>query len=313
MTCRDTISVSERSSVTVHVDRNALPNGTWALLRNLTPRRREIIRPVLENPSTYVLLGLRGVSRKLKSDPATVLRTVQAMGFKRYRDFQQYLHEYTIAFSTSLEALEKGSERAKGTEGLIQASIKRDMDNLKQLQNTLDPGRVIAVAQKVYEARRILLIGGDMVTALVTYLDYNLAMLGLNVVRAVLPGEINHRVRTIGKQDVVIGISFGRGLRQTVEGLKEARENGAYCVAVSDTFISPVAKHADQFFLTPTEKLSFADSYVACMALFNVLLIACANVERRSTMALLKKVAQEQRSGYRWYYEEPHTPAPNNH
>lgn len=234
------------------------------------------------------------------------------MGFKRYRDFQQYLHEYTIAFSTSLEALEKGSERAKGTEGLIQASIKRDMDNLKQLQNTLDPSRVIAVAHKLYEARRILIIGGDMVTALVTYLDYNLAMLGLNVVRAIQPGEINHRVRTMTKHDVAIGISFGRGLRQTVEGLKEARANGAYCVAVSDTFISPIAKYADQFFLTPTERLSFADSYVACMALMNIFLIACANVERRSTMTLLKKVAQEQRTGYRWYYEEPHGPAQNS-
>lgn len=279
-------------------------------MRHLTPRRREIIRPVLEDPNTYVLLSLRGVSRKLDSDPATVLRTVQAMGFKRYRDFQQYLHEYTIAFSTSLDALERGSERANGLENLIQASIKRDLDNLKQLRATLDPSRVVEVARRIYHARRVIVIGGDMATSLATYLEYNLAMLGLNVIRAILPGEINHRVRSIGKQDVVIGISFGRGLRQTVEGLKEARENGAYCIAGSDTFLSPTAKYADQFFLIPTEKLSFADSYVAAMAFLNVILIACANVERRQTLAVLKKIAQEQRTGYRWFYEGPHAPKP---
>lgn len=290
------------------MDRAAFPNGSWNLMRHLTARRREIIRPVLENPNPYVLLSLRGVSRKLNSDAATVLRTVQAMGFKRYRDFQQYLHEYSIAFSTSLEAMERGSERATGLESLIQASIKRDMDNLKQLRNTLDPARVIEVARKIYRARRVLVVGGDMATALATYLEYNLAMLGLNVIRAVLPGEINHRVRTIGKHDVVLGVSFGRGLRQTVEGLKQARENGAYCVAASDTFLSPMAKYSDQFFLVPTEKLSFADSYVAAMAFLNVILIACANVERRQTLTLLKKVAQEQRTGYRWFYEEPHSP-----
>jgi DNA-binding MurR/RpiR family transcriptional regulator len=285
-------------------DETTHPNGFGALLQNLTPRRREIIRPVLEEPRPYVLLSLRGVSRKLKIDPATVLRTVQAMGFPRYRDFQQYLHERSIAFSTSLDALEQGPEHEKGVEGLVQTSIKRDLDNLKQLRNTLDPSRVTAVARKLYQSRRILILAGDMATSIALYLDYNLAMLGLNVVRAVSVGEITHRVRHIKRHDAVFAVSFGRGLRQTVDGLKQAHENGAYCVAVSDTFISPLARYADEFFLTPTDRVSFADSYVAAMAFLNVLLVACANVERRRTVTLLKKAAQEQKTGYRWYSEE---------
>ena len=106
-----------------------------------------------------------------------------------------------------------------------------------------------------------------MARSLALYLDYNLAMLGLDTVAALSPGEIVHRARHVSNKDVVFAISYGRGLRQTVEGLKQASENGAFCVAMSDTFLSPLTRLADQFFLTSAEHVSFADSYVAGMSL----------------------------------------------
>ncbi len=285
-------------------ERAPAPSGIAGMMERLTPRRREIIRPVLGEPRTYVLLSLRGVARKLNSDPSTLLRTVQAMGFKQYRDFQRYLHERTIAFSTSLDAMQEASKLKDGVAGLIERSIERDLDNLKQLRHSLDPSRVIALAKQLYEARRILIIGGDMSSSLVQFLDYNLAMLGIDSTAAISAGQIIHRARLARKQDLVIAISFGRGLQQTVEGLKKANENGALCVGISDSFVSPLARFAEYFFVTSSERLSFADSYVAAMAFINALMVACANVQRRRSVAQLKEVAQEQKSGYRWYTED---------
>jgi DNA-binding MurR/RpiR family transcriptional regulator len=273
------------------------------LTQRLNARRRELIRPVLEEPRPYVLLSLRGMARKLDSDPATLLRTVQAMGFKRYHDFQQYLHDRSIAFSTSLDAW-LGHESAAGTAGLIGASIDRDIQNLQQLRSGLDAERLITLARRFYHARRILILAGDVVSCVAQYLQYNLAMLGLNAMGVYMPGEIVHRVRHLTSEDVALAITYGRGLRQTVEGLKQAQKNGAFCVGISDNFISPLQGFSDLFFVTSTDRVSFADSYVGGMAFCNALLVACANVERRRTVALLKKVAAEQREGYRWYPEQ---------
>ena len=273
------------------------------LSQHLNGRRRELIRPVLEEPRRYVLLSLRGMARKLGCDAATLLRTIQAMGFKRYHEFQKYLHERSIAFSTSLDIwLEH--EPATGTPGLIRSSVERDIQNLQQLRSGLDPDRLIAVSKRLYEARRIIIIAGDVVSCVARFLNYNLSMLGLNSIGAYMSGEIVHQVRHLGKQDVAIAITFGRGLRQTVEGLKDAHGNGAFCVAVSDSYISPLLKFSDQFFVTATDRVSFADSYVAAMAFCNALLVACANVEKRRTIAILKKAEAEQRNGYRWYAEQ---------
>lgn len=285
-------------------DRIPAASEIAAMLGRLNPRRREIIRPVLDEPRSYVLLSLRGVSRRLNSDPSTLLRTVQAMGFKQYRDFQRYLQERTIAYSTSLDGMEVASTRKQGVAGLIARSLERDLYNLKQLRHSLDSSRVIALAKHLYRARRILIIGGDMTCSLGLFLDYNFAMLGLNSEAAFGAGQIIHRVRHARKQDVVIAISFGRGLHQTVMGLKTAHDGGAFCVGLSDSYVSPLTRHSDQFFVTSSERVSFADSYVAAMAFLNVLLVACANVQRRRTLSVLKEVAHEQQTGYRWYTEE---------
>jgi DNA-binding MurR/RpiR family transcriptional regulator len=84
--------------------------------------------------------------------------------------------------------------------------------------------------------------------------------------------------------------------------LQRARANGAYCVGITDTFISPVARFADESFLTPVEA-HLSNSYVAPMSFLNVLLTVCAHYRRARTLRILKKVDQEQRHGFRWYSE----------
>jgi hypothetical protein len=37
------------------------------------------------------------------------------------------------------------------------------------------------------------------------------------------------------------------------------------------------------------------------MALFNVIVVACANHRRSRTLTLLKQLEEEQRHGFRWY------------
>ena len=117
---------------------------------------------------------------------------------------------------------------------------------------------------------------------------------------AITPGKTVHAVRSIGKKDLVIAISFRRGLRQSVEGLQRARANGAFCVGITDTFVSPIARFSNVCFLTRVEA-PFSNSYVAPISFINILFTLCAHHRRARTLSILKKVDQEQRHGYRWY------------
>jgi DNA-binding MurR/RpiR family transcriptional regulator len=266
---------------------------------SLSGRRRDLVRPVLERPAENVLLSLRGLARKLQSDPATLLRAIRAIGFGSYADFRAYLHELSLTHATSLDVVRRAT-RLHGPARLSE-TLTRDFKNLQTLQHGIDAKRVTAVANRMHGARRILVLGGDLVESLVSYLEYNLIALGFPAVPATSPGKIVHSVRDVGRKDVVIAISFRRGLRQTVEGLMQARANGAYCVAITNTLASPLVRIASEFFLAPIEVVPLAVSYTAPMACINVLLAACFYRRRARSIALLKKAAQEERTGFRWY------------
>ena len=274
------------------------------LLKRLSPRRQEVVRAVLENPRDYVLLSTRKLARKLGSDAMTTLRIIRDMGFHNYPEFQRYLHELSLIHSTPLESMKADEARDAKMPSYIRKSLARDFKNLQALRHTLDFKRVEGVAKRLHRAQRILLLGGDLATNLAKFLQYNMTLLGLPVLTPVTPGEVAHTVRSVCRKDVVIAISFRRGLRQTVEGMREAASKGAYCVGITDTFVSPIARYANEFFLASVESSSYGVSYVAPMALLNMLLVACANYRRTRALRFLKEADMEQRTGFRWYQEE---------
>src|SRR5215475_10020974 len=253
-------------------------NGERAARRNpdlgqtfplLTRKRQELFRSVFENPRGFVLLSVRELASRLKVDAATAVRIILKMGFGSYREFQHYLHELSVSQATSLDMMQTSKTKGSSLSAHIQEAVDSDVQNLQRFRNVLDSERVASVAKRLHHANRIILLGGDLAANLVGYLHYHLILLGLPAVAATSSGEATHLTRGAGKGDVIIALSFRRGLRQTVEGVQQARTNGAY--------------------------------YAAPMCLLNGLITACGYFNRKKTLTLLRKAAEEQRHGFRWY------------
>jgi RpiR family carbohydrate utilization transcriptional regulator len=266
----------------------------------LSAKRQEIIRPILEHPRDYVLLSVRAMAKRLKTDPATVVRIVRGLGFASYRDFQRHLHDLSIAFATSLDTMQSAG-RVTSMPAYVREALEQDLKNLHGLKNSLDAPRLVSLAKHVYDARRIVLLAGDLAAFLADYLEYQITLLGLPVFTATSAGRIAHLVRTVNQRDLVLAISFRRGLRQTVEGVHLAKARNAYCVGITDTYVSPLARECDEVFLASVESTSFGASYAAPVALVNAILAACGQYRRPQTLAILKEIAEEQRKGFRWY------------
>jgi RpiR family carbohydrate utilization transcriptional regulator len=274
---------------------------SFEILKRVSRNRQELLRPVLENPSDYVLLSVRGLAERLGKNPGTTLRIVQRMGFTTYRDFQRFLQNLSVAHATPLQLMQSGNRPGSGTRSHVLQSFDQDLKNLQTIRNSVDVEGLTKVVHHVYAARKIVVMGGDQVTGLVHFLQYNLLMIRLFAIACTRAGEILHAARGVDRNDVVIAISFGRGLRQTVEGLKLARSRQAFCVGITDTFVSPIARWSDQSFIASVESPSYGGSYVAPIALLNALIVGCANYRRSRTISILKQAEQEQRTGFRWY------------
>ena len=269
-------------------------------IEHLSIKRQEIIRPILEQPRDYVLLSVRALAKRLQTDPATIVRIVQGLGFESYKHFQRHLHELALAFATSLDTMQH-LEHTANSNAPARHSLFQDHKNLQALKNSVDPARFTALAKRVYAAHRITIIAGDLAAYMAEYLGYQLNLLGLPVFVATTPGAITHTVRALTKQDFVLAISFRRGLKYTVEGTQQARLSGAYCVGISDTYLSPLARTCHEVFLASTDSVFFGASYAAPIALANAMMTAVGEFRRSRTLEIVRQLADEQRKGSRWY------------
>jgi RpiR family transcriptional regulator, carbohydrate utilization regulator len=269
-------------------------------IENLTVKRQEIVRPILERPRDYVLLSVRAMAQSLKTDPATIVRIVRGLGFNSYREFQHHLHELSIAFATPVDTMQSAS-RDSSMPSVVGLSLAQGFKNLHALKNSLDAKRLARMAKRFYRARRIAVFAGDGAAILAEYLEYQLNILGLPIIAVTTAGGISHLARVASKRDVVVAISFRRGLRQTVEGAQQARAHGAHCVGISDTYLSPLARTCNEIFLAPVEAASFGVSFTAPISLLDAIIATCGQYRRPLTLAVAKEIAEEQRKGFRWY------------
>jgi DNA-binding MurR/RpiR family transcriptional regulator len=286
----------------VNAQKNLTSKLGWNERIGLLPaKRRELLRPVVSEPRSFLFLSIRALAEKLGTDTATLLRAVRGMGFSGYPEFRVYLHELAIAHATSLDSMLASTAHDSNIPAHVRDSLDQDQKNLVTFRHSLDTKRLAQLAKRVWSARRIILLGGDLASCLVFYLEHHFTMLGLPVFVATTPGRVTYLMRSTSRRDIVIAMSFHRGLRQTVEGMQQAKARGAYCVGITDTFISPLARFADESFHVSVETHHFGDSYATAMALLNVLLVACANYRRPRTLRLVRQASEEQRAGFRWY------------
>ncbi len=269
-------------------------------IEKLTVKRQEIIRPILEHPREYVLLSVRAMAQQLKTDPATIVRIVQGLGFSSYREFQHHLHELSIAFATPVDAMQSSSSDSS-MPAVVHQSLAQGVKNLHALKNSLDAKRLARVAKRFYNARRIVIFAADGAAMLAEYLEYQLSILGLPIIAVPSAGGMTHTARVVNKRDVVVAISFRRGLRQTVEGAQQARAHGAYCIGIADTYLSPLARACNEVFLASVDAASFGVSFTAPISLLDAIIATCGQYRRPLTLAVAKEIAEEQRKGFRWY------------
>ncbi len=287
-------------------ERQALPSSLEGRFNkaasNLNPSRQQLLREILDNPQDAYFLSSRELARRYDVDPATIVRTIQVLGYQRYADFLADLRSHFVSRITPYRLMAAATNERRGLADHINHSLDMELRNLQTLRSSLDAQQVIDVAKRIHRARRIMVIGVDFAAPLSHLLAYGLVTLGHD---AEAPegstGNLQQKVNLLGPKDLLIGISFGRCLQDTVDSITRAHERNVPTFGITDSETSPVARFSDSFWIASIANPSFHGSYVAPVAAINVLLLVCAHIHPRRALAVLRHKEREFRSGNRWY------------
>lgn len=270
----------------------------------LSPRRQELLRSILDNPDETYYLSSRELARRYNVDAATIVRTIQALGYDRFAEFTADLRQHFMMRMTPYTIMRAAAREKRSVADHIRHSLDRDLENLDRLRHSLDTEQVENLAKRIHRSQRIVVVGVDFAASLAWCLAYGLTALGFDAEAPIgSTGNLQYRVRLLTKHDVLIAISFGRCLRETVEVVRRAREQGVPTFGITDHSTTPLAQYCDAYLLAPITSPSFTGSYVAPMGLINAIFVACAHIKPKRSLAALRPTEQEYRSGSRWYHE----------
>ena len=270
----------------------------------LNPRRWQLVRAILDSADETCFLSSRELAKRYRVDATTILRATQVLGYQSYADFAADLRQHFVARITPYTVLRAATREKRSVADHIDHALEKALDNINTLKSDLDRQRIIELARLIKRSRRVLVVGLDFAASLAFYLAYGLSALGFDAEAPTgSTGSVQHKVKVLSPKDVLVAISFGQCLRDTVEALQRARKQGVPTFGITDSDTTPIARYCDAYVVASVVSPSFLNSYVAPTAVINAIHVACAHIDPKRALTRLRPTDREYAAGPRWYRE----------
>src|SRR5256714_3945357 len=270
----------------------------------LTARRQRLRRHIIDSADETSFLSSREMAKRYNIDATTILRTTQVLGYETFADFAADLRQHFVTRITPYTVLKAATREKRSLEDHIDQSLDKSIQNLNILKSDLDRKLVVQVAKQIKRSRRVLVVGLDFASSLSYYLAYGLLALGFDAEAPIgSSGNLQYKVEVLSSRDLLVAISFGQCLRDTVESVLQAKKQGVPTFGITDSSTSPIARFCDAYLITPVVSPSFLNSYVAPMAAISAIHVACAHIDPKRSLNRLRPTDREYAAGHRWYRE----------
>ena len=250
----------------------------------LTPRMRDAARYAMDHPNDVALNPVATVALMAKIAPAAFIRLAKALGYDGYSDLQRLFREplqravkptfrERIRHYGGEQTLENPEDPAEVLRALSQANVV-SLEHLQADAGSLPLKEAISLIQK---ARIVHVLGLRRSYAVAAYLAYALNRVGQPAVQITgLGGAVAEQASVANAQDLLIAISFPPYATDTLQVCEQLRRSGVKRLAITDAFLSPVAKNADLVLEVNDAKLLGFRSLTSAMCLAQTLAVGLA-------------------------------------
>ena len=210
---------------------------------------------------------------KVQVSESTVVRFAIALGYDGYPALQKALQEMIRNRLTAVQRVEMTGDMSESA--VLGTVFKADMQNIRQTIEDLDEANFSRTVDALCEAERVYVVGVRSSAPLAQFLGYYMNFIRDNVM-VITSGisDVLEQVARVGEKDVVLGISFPRYSRRTIEAMNYAKSKGATVVSLTDTPLSPLGEASDFCLTARSDMASFVDSLVAPLSMINALIVA---------------------------------------
>ena len=255
--------------------------GAVASQYEALPKQLKAIAHHIEtNRARMVVTRITDIAKSCGVQPSAVTRFSQRFGFSGYSELQTLFRD---AFSESTTPSTSYAKRIRGlidsrrlktdAGGILRQLLLANQGALEELALHLDDRSLKTAVGLLHDADSIYIAGVRRSMAAATYFTYLLQHTSKRVhLVSGLGGTFAGQMRSIGKGDLLVAISFTPYARETRSCVRIATGRGAKVLAITDSGMSPVARAAAvQLLVKEASAFSFrslTNTLCLCQGLF---------------------------------------------
>ncbi len=237
----------------------------------MTPKARTLSDRVLASPRKVVFMTIRELAEYCGVSEATVVRFTSQLDFKGYSDFQQALRDIVDTEMTLLERLDLSDLMVPGGK-LFSRLVHQEIDNLKQLHESLDLSAADRVVDLMLQSPQIYVIGSRLSYTVAYYLGWSLSTVrsGIQIFKG--SDDTTLDWLTIAPENTLaVILATSRYPNDLLTTAKAVRRQGKTLVSISDSAGCPVNQFAQETLIAPSRHIPFIGSPAALVCLVSFL------------------------------------------
>ncbi|MGG1688522.1 MurR/RpiR family transcriptional regulator [Heyndrickxia ginsengihumi] len=261
-------------------------------MSSMSKSNLKIAKYILENPNTVPFLTADKLAKMTGVSHATVVRFATFLGCTGYPELQQHMQNSAQQQLTTTERLKISKEVYDDQDQGVYDIFLDDIANIKSTLERLDMQAFRRAVQSLLQAKKVYVVANRSATALGVFLQYYLQFL-LEKVELIHSIEtVSERLYNMNEDDVVIGISFARYTKSTIQVFSYAKERNATTIAITDNLLSPLIPYADIPLTASSQMPTFIDSFVAPLSLINALIISVGKEKEETFQGKLESLEE---------------------
>lgn len=267
-----------------------------ALSSALAPGQRRVAEYMATHPDEVATSSATQLADLIGTSDATVVRTVQALGYSGLRDVKKELLDTIVRRRDPARVLDHRLNRMSKHSQLDQV-LAETIGLVEQLRQDIDPAAWEATVDAIVTSRAVLSYGIGPAGCIADYMAIMLGRIGVDARSVTRTGfGLADGLISLRPEDAVMVFAPLRLFREVEVVIAHAREVGATVLVISEALGTSLASRADVVIATPQSTINTTSETMAGFLLTHALTLSVAARTRdRSirTMELLNHLRSE--------------------
>ena len=213
-------------------------NDTYS---RLSKGQKMLASYITDNYDKAVFLTAAKLGEVVGVSESTVVRFAMHLGYKGYPEFQSALEEVVRSKLNSMQRMEVTYGRISQS-GILETVLKSDAQKIQSTLEKLDDNAFELAVDTILHAKSIYIIGIRSCAPLAGFLAFYFTLMfeHVHLLSTSSSSEIFEQMVRIGREDVIIGISFPRYSMRTLKAMEFANNRSAKVITLTDSVHSPM-------------------------------------------------------------------------